>query len=269
MLCEALERRIQLSSITVNSALDPSDPGHITLRDAILAANDSATPTSIGFDPTVFSSPTTITLSAGPLEVSVTNSVTITGPSAGLIVAANNTYRVLTIDTNATVALSDLTLTGATLSAMLRIWVCAGRLHAGGRSRLRGHNLVGIVDSYTSGWTTSDLTGSSTVPWNARLAALGFYGGDTQTMPPLPGRPALAGGSILLVPSTATTDQRGEPRVVSGTMDIGAVETGLLTSVPNLTGRWDGQDNTVISIDDLNGPMWTGYTSTEAAVRLK
>ena len=50
------------------------------------------------------------------------------------------------------------------------------------------------------------------------LAPLGDYGGPTQTMPPLPGSPAIdAGGTTSLI-----TDQRGLPRV--STPDIGAVE---------------------------------------------
>lgn len=50
------------------------------------------------------------------------------------------------------------------------------------------------------------------------LAPLGDYGGPTQTMPPLPGSPAIDTGGT----SSLTTDQRGFPRV--GIPDIGAVE---------------------------------------------
>ncbi len=57
------------------------------------------------------------------------------------------------------------------------------------------------------------------------LAPLGDYGGPTQTMPPLPGSPALDAGG----PTSLTTDQRGMPRVLSAgygppVVDIGAVE---------------------------------------------
>lgn len=50
------------------------------------------------------------------------------------------------------------------------------------------------------------------------LAPLGSYGGLTQTMPPLPGSPAINAGGA----TTLTTDQRGRPRI--GTPDIGAAE---------------------------------------------
>lgn len=45
----------------------------------------------------------------------------------------------------------------------------------------------------------------------------------------IPGSPAINGGDNSLVPTDITTDQRGEgfPRIVSGTLDIGAVESDL------------------------------------------
>jgi hypothetical protein len=55
------------------------------------------------------------------------------------------------------------------------------------------------------------------------LAPLGNYGGPTQTMPPEPGSPALGAGNVAAA-SQFSTDQRGLPRVVSGKVDIGAVE---------------------------------------------
>ncbi|MEP4810232.1 MAG: choice-of-anchor Q domain-containing protein, partial [Luteolibacter sp.] len=53
------------------------------------------------------------------------------------------------------------------------------------------------------------------------LAPLGNYGGPTQTVPPLPGSPAIdAAGTI----DPGGTDQRGFPRFLNGALDIGAVE---------------------------------------------
>ncbi len=57
-----------------------------------------------------------------------------------------------------------------------------------------GHNLVGVIDSTSSGWVSSDLTGTPSSPLNARLAPLGSYGGPTQTMTPLPGSLAIGQG---------------------------------------------------------------------------
>jgi hypothetical protein len=59
---------------------------------------------------------------------------------------------------------------------------------------------------------------------NARLAPMGYYGGDTRTAPPLSGSPAINAGSNALLPAGTYTDQRGFRRVAGGTVDIGAVE---------------------------------------------
>ena len=82
-----------------------------------------------------------------------------------------------------------------------------------------GANLVQSVYNYYSGAT---ITGP--VPINAapNLAALGNYGGPTQTMPLLPGSPAIGAGSVAA--NTFATDQRGYPRTQNGLIDIGAVE---------------------------------------------
>ena len=52
------------------------------------------------------------------------------------------------------------------------------------------------------------------------LAPLGFYGGRTPTMPPLPGSPALGSAG----PNSLTRDQRGFPRRTAAASDLGAVE---------------------------------------------
>ncbi|HZL35243.1 MAG TPA: right-handed parallel beta-helix repeat-containing protein [Tepidisphaeraceae bacterium] len=86
-----------------------------------------------------------------------------------------------------------------------------------------GHNLIGQTDGST-GWTGSDVQGSTAQPLDPRLWPLGFYSGPTQTMPPILGSPALNAGSVALIPDGVTTDQRGLSRVVNGLVDIGAVE---------------------------------------------
>jgi hypothetical protein len=58
---------------------------------------------------------------------------------------------------------------------------------------------------------------------NPVLASLGNYGGPTQTMPPLPGSPAIDAGDDA-VTNFLATDQRGLPRLQGAHVDIGAVE---------------------------------------------
>jgi hypothetical protein len=88
----------------------------------------------------------------------------------------------------------------------------------------QGHNLIGATDG-SSGWVASDLTGNSARLLNPLLTPLDNFGGPTLTMDLLPGSPALDAGSNALIPAGVTTDQRGLPRIVNGTVDIGAFES--------------------------------------------
>jgi fibronectin-binding autotransporter adhesin len=89
-------------------------------------------------------------------------------------------------------------------------------------------NLIGAIGNAAGMDPSKNLLGAiayATPVINAKLAPLGFYGGTTQTMPPLPGSPAIDAGSNALIPSGVKTDERGFARVTHGTVDIGAVET--------------------------------------------
>ena len=56
-------------------------------------------------------------------------------------------------------------------------------------------------------------------------------------MPLLPGSPAIAAGNVNLIPAGTTTDQRGQPRLLNGKVDIGAFESQgfTMTSFPGST----------------------------------
>ena len=104
----------------------------------------------------------------------------------------------------------------------------------------QGNNLVSQTDS-SSGWIGSDLTGTIAQPLNPLIAPLGFYGGPTETMALLPGSPAIDAGRNALIPADVTTDQRGLPRIVNGTVDIGAFESsGFTIAVTSGSGQTTG-----------------------------
>src|SRR5262249_55061249 len=108
-LClEALEDR--LTPAVALLVTDPSDAvaadGVVTLREALLAANTNTTVgdafhdgsggvDAITFDHSVFARPQTITLTLG--ELSVTDSVDITGPKAALTISGNDATRIFFI----------------------------------------------------------------------------------------------------------------------------------------------------------------------------
>ncbi len=132
-----------------------------------------------------------------------------------------------------------------------------------------------MYNSIVSSNTPIDFAGSfsetpNLVGGNALLAPLGNYGGPTQTMPPLPGSPAVDAAAT----SDFTTDQRGFPRVLGPAPDLGAVEgifnpagPGLLTAVPQLENgafqfgftNYEGMTQTILTTTNLALPsgQWT------------
>jgi len=88
-----------------------------------------------------------------------------------------------------------------------------------------GPGKINLKNTIVSGNTGGDVSGTTDlgnnlIGGNALLAALGNYGGPTQTMALLPGSPAINAGTATDAP---TTDQRGISRV--GAVDIGAFES--------------------------------------------
>lgn len=74
----------------------------------------------------------------------------------------------------------------------------------------------------TGGDCSSCASNTNPISGDPVLAALGSYGGPTQTMPPQAGSAALNAG--IYQAGEPTTDQRGAPRPGSGAIDAGAVQ---------------------------------------------
>jgi hypothetical protein len=81
-------------------------------------------------------------------------------------------------------------------------------------------NLIGV-----GGGLVNAVNGNKVGVNNPLLAALGNYGGSTQTMPPLSGSPAIDGGG----PVPFAIDQRGSARLSGSAVDIGAVELQFIS----------------------------------------
>ena len=87
---------------------------------------------------------------------------------------------------------------------------------------------LAMSNAIVAGNSGTDIDGYAAVTYGGYtgpapdLAPLGNYGGPTQTMPPLPGSPAIGAGSVAA--NNFSTDQRGYARTQNGLLDLGAVE---------------------------------------------
>ena len=152
--------------------------------------------------------------SGGGGTVNVTNS-TLVGNSASAYGGAifNDWGRAATVNvTNSTIVGNSAAYYGGGIHNN-------GSVVALARSIVAGNSGIGPEDPNSSGGYTDN--GGNLVGGTPLLATLGSHGGGTQTMPPLPGSPAIdAGGTTC-----PATDQRGLSRPVSTNCDIGAVES--------------------------------------------
>jgi hypothetical protein len=98
-------------------------------------------------------------------------------------------------------------------------------------------------------------TGPNLTTGNPLLAPLGNYGGPTQTMPPLPGSPAVDG---CTAGTSFTADQRGLPRIVGAYADLGAVE-GVY--VAGYTGPGRLQSAALLTPPMGDGSFQFGFTN--------
>ena len=122
---------------------------------------------------------------------------------------------ILNLDGSATVTMTNTIVAGNSGSGGSDIYNSSAALTYG------GSNLVQSVDN--SGGT---ITGPAPLTNAPDLAPLGNYGGPTQTMPPLPGSPAIGAGSLAA--NSFSTDQRGYARTQNGLIDLGAVELPIV-----------------------------------------
>jgi predicted outer membrane repeat protein len=129
---------------------------------------------------------------------------------------------------------------------------------SGSTVNVYGTNIVPVLYSLGTNGGTGAVLSSAPL-----LAALGNYGGPTQTMPPLRGSPAIDAGSDA-VAAGMTTDQRGYPRVSGAHVDIGSVEAQLATTSPELADAyWSSSNQTFqFSFTNLVGGSFTVFANT-------
>jgi parallel beta-helix repeat protein len=150
----ALEGRALLSTLTVSNT-DDSGPG--SLRAAVAQTNSDGGGDTIVFS-SLFTTPQTITLPSGQLELTGTSGTTIiTGPGAKLLtVSGNNASRIFEVE-GASAAISGLTITGGQADRG------AGLLNQGGTVSVTGVTFSGNTASDQGGGVDTQFSGTTTL----------------------------------------------------------------------------------------------------------
>jgi hypothetical protein len=236
------------------NASDIQGPGALTIDNSTFM--DNTTNGGNGVSPVVQSTTVTINNSTfvdnncGGISANVltVNNSTFAhnkggGISGGTTTVSNSTFAGNTGDG---IASYLLTITNSTIAGNSAYGIdCSGRAiltntivagsHAGsgdiGGTVLANYCLI----QNTAGAVLLPGSGHNIVGQDPLLGPLGNYGGPTQTMPLLPGSPAIDAGSNAFAVDYSTyqpltTDQRGLARVANGRVDIGAVEMQASTT---------------------------------------
>ena len=150
-----------------------SEPGQLSLRQAVNLANILTGDESISFDPIVFATPQTITLTTGQLRLSnTTGTQSITGSVAGVTVSGNHASRVFQVNGGVTASIWGLT-------------IADGNASQGG----------GVYNSGTTTLTECTLSGNFGVIGGGMFNAP--YGDTTLTNCTLSGNTSYYGGGMI------------------------------------------------------------------------
>ena len=198
------------TNLIVNTTTDSFAPGAgiLSLREAVAFANlDNTGIGTITFDPTVFASAQTITLTLGTLELSnLTETETVTGPAAGLTLDGGGTSGVFAIDSGVTASISGMTITDG--SAYL-----GGGISNYGVLKLSDCTLSGSSATYGGGFNNG-ANATATITDCTISGNSGSYGGGLYNYTgPASHLPTALSAAILPLRELASrTDLAARPR---------------------------------------------------------
>ncbi len=236
------------TSLVVNTTVDSLTPGAglLSLREAIAFANtDRSGRFPITFDPTVFASPQTITLTLGPLELSNPGEAeTITGPPPGVTISGGGQSGVFQVDSGVTASISGLTISGGNVTS----YVLGGGIDNSGTLTVTDSTISGNSAGFGYGGgidNTGTLTVTdSTISGNSAGSGDGISNGGTLTVTnsTISGNSSGSGGGIDNAGTLTVTDSTLSGNSVGGDSDGGGgiFNTGMLTITMSLFANVSG-----------------------------
>ncbi len=229
--------------LVVNTAADGAECplGELDLRGAVNLANIQSGTQTITFDPTVFATAQTITLTQGQLELSNTSGTeTIMGPGAGVTVSGGGISRVFQIDSGVTASISGLTISGGSTTES------GGGLANYGTTTLTdcalsgnsAGNNGGAIDNYAGPVTLTNCTISGNFASSNGGGFNNDGGAATLTDCTISGNSAQYGGGLYNSSTAALTDTivAGNSELTGGPSDIGVSLASAVTGSYNLIG---------------------------------
>ena len=259
---EGLEGRVLLSGnptyYTVNLTSDTgassgidsfptagTPSGDLSYCIGLANANTSSAGSVIDFDPTVFATSQTLTLSS-TLDLSESlggGPVVIEGPTAGLVISGTNAVQVISVDSNATASISGLTIAGGTAAS-------GGGIDNAGMLTLTADTISANMATGSGGGIENEASGTliisdSTISGNTA----GGSGGGIDNAAAL----TINGGSI--VDCLATADGGGiyNTGTLSLTTTIQDNSAGTPTNPNNPDGSGGGIYNSGTLVVGLSG----------------
>jgi CSLREA domain-containing protein len=180
----AFERKINVV-YTVTKTADVNDgacDSDCSLREAISTANTAAGDNVIIFDPLVFNSLQTITLTLDELRIVNSGSLALLGPGSGLLtLSGNNSSRVVFLDQNSVALISGLKITGGNGTGPTHVHEGGGILNNGGYLELKrsivSNNSVNFTLNGRGGGVTNSGGGKLAVNESAISSNGAFTGG--------------------------------------------------------------------------------------------
>jgi hypothetical protein len=217
---------VAISGLTLANGNSAGNPGAAILSQSPLTVNNvTFTGNNAGAIAT-----------SGDASLTVTNSTFYDNPayeggginvSGGIVTVTNSTFYGNSASISGGAIFNSagaLTINNSTISGNSST-TGGGILNNGGTVTLNNSIVAGNTNGDCNGCPPQDA--NNLINISPQLSSLGWYGGSTQTLLPLPGSPAIGKGTAPMMNAT-NMDQRGFARPTSGTIDAGAVQTNYL-----------------------------------------